>query len=81
MFTERSTKPINLFNIKTDTNILTYIVRKDNTVIYNKIDTKYLRGHEPGLEVKLKISKGKMDIVNIKTSEIIASHSISEKEN
>jgi len=74
-------KPIpNLFNIKTDTNILTYIVRKDNTVIYKQNRYQVPKGtYEPGLEVKLKISKGKMDIVNIKTSEIIASHSISDR--
>ena len=52
-------KPIpNLFNIKTDTNILTYIVRKDNTVIYKQNRYQVPKGtYEPGLEVKLKISK------------------------
>lgn len=67
----------NLFNNKIDTNILTYLVRKDNTILYKQNRYQVPKGtYKPGLEVRLKISDGKMDILNIKTSEIIVSHSI-----
>lgn len=71
-------RPIpNLFNNKIDTNILTYIVRKDNTVLYKQNRYQVPKGtYRPGLEVELKILDGKIDIVNIETGEIIASHGI-----
>lgn len=72
-------KPIpNLFNTKIDTNSLTHIVRKDNTVLYKQNRYQVPKGtYQPGLEVKLKILDEKMDIVNMETSEIIVSHSVS----
>jgi len=71
-------RPIpNLFNNKTDTSILTYIVRKDNTVLYKQNRYQVPKGtYKPGLEVELKILGRKIDIVNIKTGEIIVSHGV-----
>ncbi len=62
----------NLFTTKNDTNILTYIVRKDNSVLYKQNRYQVPKGtYRPGLEVELKISDGTMDIVDIETSKII----------
>ena len=71
-------KPIpNLFSSKTNNNSLTYIVRKDNTVSYKQNRYQVPKGtYKPGLEVELKLSNRKLDIVNIETGEIIVSHSI-----
>lgn len=67
----------NLFSSKTNTNILTYLVRKDNTVIYKQNRYQVPKGtYKPGLEVKLKILNNKLDIVNIETGEIIVTHSL-----
>lgn len=71
-------KPIpNLFGNFNLSNILTYIVRKNNTVLYKQNSYQVPKGtYQPGLEVELKISDNKMDIVNNKTGEIIASHTV-----
>lgn len=71
-------KPIpNLFSSKTNNNILTYIVRKDNTVIYKQNRYQVPKGtYRPGLEVELKILDNKVDIVNIETGEIIVTHGL-----
>lgn len=71
-------KPIpNLFSSTTNNNILTYIVRKDNTVIYKQNRYQVPKGtYTPGLEVKLKILNNKVEIVNIETDEIIVSHGL-----
>lgn len=72
-------KPIpNLFNNKIDTNILTYLVRKDNTVFYKQNRYQVPKGtYQPGLEVQLKILDGKIDIIDLKTGKTIVSHTIS----
>lgn len=71
-------KPIpNLFNTNIDTNILTYMVRKDNTILYKQNRYQVPKGtYQPGLEVEIKIVDEKMNVVNMKTGEIIVSHSI-----
>lgn len=71
-------KPIpNLFNIKVDTNILTYIVRKNNTVLYKQNRYQVPKGtYQPGLEVELKILDGVINIVNKRSGEIIVSHPV-----
>lgn len=67
----------NLFSSKTNNNILTYIVRKDNTVIYKQNRYQVPKGtYKPGLEVELKILNNKIDIVNIETDKTIVSHGL-----
>ena len=57
--------------------ILTYIVRKNNTVLYKQNSYQVPKGtYEPGLEVELKFLNNRMDILNIKTGEIIVSHTV-----
>lgn len=67
----------NLFSSKTNTNILTYLVRKDNTLIYKQNRYQVPKGtYKPGLEVKLKTLNNKLDIINVETGEIIVTHSL-----
>lgn len=67
----------NLFlNIESNKS-LTYIVRKNNTVLYKQNSYQVPKGtYEPGLEVELKIVDNKMAIVNKRTTEIIVSHTL-----
>jgi len=71
-------KPIpNLFTNKFDNNILTYTVRKDNTVSYKQNRYQVPKGtYKPGKEVELKLLNNKIDIVDMDTGEIIASHTV-----
>lgn len=67
----------NLFTTTNLNNILTYIVRRNNTVLYKQNSYQVPQGtYQPGLEVELKISGNKMDILNNETGEIIVSHTI-----
>lgn len=67
----------NLFTNISLNNILTYIVRKNNTVLYKQNSYQVPKGtYQPGLEVELKILDNKMDILNNKTGEIIISHTV-----
>lgn len=71
-------KPIpNLFTNKIDSNILTYTVRKDNTISYKQNRYQVPKGtYKPGKEVELKILDNVMDIVDMETGEIIISHAV-----
>lgn len=71
-------KPVpNLFYFKTNNNILTYIVRKDNTISYKQNRYQVPKGtYRPGLEIQLKTLNNKIDIIDIETGEIIVSHGI-----
>lgn len=67
----------NLFLNIESSNSLTYIVRKNNTVLYKQNSYQVPKGtYEPGLEVELKIADNKMTIINKKTAVIIASHTL-----
>lgn len=71
--------PLHIDNIKLN-NSLTYRVRKNNTVLYKQNRYQVPRGtYKPGKEVELVIRKSKMDIVDLDTGQIIASHTISNK--
>jgi transposase len=68
----------NLFTNQIDTNILTYTLRKDNTVSYKQNRYQVPKGtYKPGKEVNLKIIDNKMDIIDKETGEIIISHTVS----
>lgn len=74
---EHLTQVPNLFGNINLNKILTYIVRKDNTILYKQNSYQVPKGtYQPGLEVELKIADNKIDIVNNNTSEIIASHTV-----
>ena len=80
VFTLEKEHLIQVSNLFTNINlnsILTYIVRKNNTVLYKQNSYQVPKGtYQPGLEVELKILDNKMDILNNKTSEIIVSHTV-----
>jgi hypothetical protein len=68
----------NLFTNQIDTNILTYTLRKDNTLSYKQNRYQVPKGtYKPGKEVNLKLIDNKMDIIDKETGEIIISHTVS----
>jgi transposase len=57
---------------------LTYMVRKNNTVLYKQNRYQVPKGtYSPGKEVLLVIANGSMDIINKETGEIIVVHPLS----
>lgn len=74
-------KPVpHLFEKNSSNNSLIYNVRKDNIVLYKQIRYQVPKGtYTPGKEIKLLINNMHMDIVDIDTNEVIASHKISIK--
>ncbi|ABR47261.1 Integrase, catalytic region [Alkaliphilus metalliredigens QYMF] len=73
-------KPIpTLFVNTTNTNSLTYLVRKNNTVFYKQNRYQVPTGtYSPGKEVKLIIKKDTMEIKNQDTEQLIIEHKISQ---
>lgn len=71
-------KPIpTLFANHHDTDILTYLVRKNNIVFYKQNRYQVPKGtYEPGKEVKIVIKDKKMDIVDKDTGQVIANHTV-----
>lgn len=60
---------------------LTYSVRKNNIVIYKQNRYQVPKGtYTPGKEVKLILKGSKINIIDIETGELIASHQISTKQ-
>ena len=59
-------------------NILTYLVRKNNTVCYKQNRYQVPKGtYKPGKQVELNIVNGTMEIVGQETGELIARHKVS----
>jgi transposase len=74
-------KPVpQIFEKINDSDSLTYIVRKNNTVLYKPNRYQVPKGtYAPGKRVKLQMENNEMDIVDIETGEIITHHKISMK--
>lgn len=69
-----------LFEKNSSKTSLTYSVRKDNIILYKQIRYQVPKGtYKPGKEVKLIINDMHMDIIDIDTNKVIASHKISIK--
>ncbi|WP_353893897.1 IS21 family transposase [Proteinivorax hydrogeniformans] len=66
-----------LFAESTDTKILTYLVRKNNTVFYKQNRYQVPIGtYSPGKEVGLSVKKDCLDIIDKDTNELIITHKI-----
>ncbi|WP_315675931.1 IS21 family transposase [Clostridium sp. 19966] len=80
-FEQEHLKPVpHLFKKYSSDNSLIYSVRKDNIILYKQVRYQVPKGtYMPGKEVKLLINDMHMNIIDIDTNEVIASHKISLK--
>lgn len=77
-FEKQHLVPAPSYEIKLTENIVSYSLRKDNTIIYKQNRYRVPKGtYRPKKRVNVKIEANKMTITDIETGEIYAVHKIS----
>lgn len=77
-FEKQHLEPAPKYEINLTENILTYSLRKDNTIMYKQNRYRVPKGtYSPNKRVNVKIESNKMTIMDIETGEIYAIHKIS----